>query len=398
MMKKLFACLLALSLLCGVCFAQEEEETVTISKEEYESLMKYQHLEEVLAVIDEQYLWEYDVDELLEGAAQGMIGALGDDYSYYYTAADVEDTEEAISGEYGGLGIEVFANANDLTITVRRVFYGSPAQECGMRANDKIIAINDEEVTAYDLDYAVSQMRGEVGGEVKLMILRDGEIFETTAVRAIVQTQIIDSEILENNIGYIRVHYFEGNLDQQFAEAVETFQQEGVEALVIDLRDNSGGFVELATAVANLFVDDGAILSSEDKYGRRLTYYAEEGGWEIPIAVLMNKYSASASEILAAALRDECGAILVGTQSFGKGIMQAVYTFPDGLSGMQTTSEYWYTPAGECIHGEGLTPDIAVELGEDSLDENYNIIREKDSQLNAAIEALLEKLTQENAA
>lgn len=384
--KRLLACLLALLMLAGSALA--EEETVTISKEEYDSLQKYAKLDEVLQVIDRNFLWEYDVDGLVEGAAQGMIGALGDDYSYYYTADDVADSEESISGEYGGLGVEVFANANDLTITIRRVFFGSPAQESGLRANDKILGVNGEEVTAYELNKAVSMMRGEVGGEVTLTILREGELFETTVTRAIVQTQIIDSEILPDGTGYIRIHYFEGNLDQQFHDAVADFQTQGVPALVIDLRDNQGGYVELANAVADEFVDDALVMSCEDKYGRKLSYYASKGGWKVPVAVLMNQYSASAAEILAAALHDSAGAVLVGTTSFGKGIMQAIFTFSDGQSGMQTTSDYWYTPSGECIHGVGLTPDVEVELAEDAIDENYNFVREKDNQLQAALDAL----------
>ena len=392
-MKKLLALVLALTMVSCCALAEK----VIVDKDEYESLQKYEKLEEILQVIDAAYLWDYDVDELLEGAAQGMIGALGDQYSYYYTAADVTDAEESYTGQYGGLGIEVFSNANDLTITIRRVFYGSPAQEGGLRPNDKIIAVNGEDLTAYDLNKAVSIMRGEVGGEVTLTILRESEVFDVTLTRAIVETQIIDSEVLDGNIGYIRVHYFEGNLDTQFQNTVEEFQKTGVKGLVIDLRDNGGGYVDLATTVADIFIDDDVIFSSKDKYGRKLAYYADPGAWDIPVVLILNKYSASASEILAGALRDSAGAELVGTVSFGKGIMQSVYTFSDGESGMQTTSEYWYTPGGECIHGEGLKPDVEVELPEDALDENFNIIREKDTQLQAAVAEIEKMLAGETA-
>lgn len=391
--KKMLAFLLAMLLTCGCALAADD--TVTIDKDEYERLQKYEKLEEILNVIDDAYLWEYDVNDLLEGAAQGMIGALGDEYSYYYTASDVADAEENYAGEYGGLGIEVFANANDTTITIRRVFYGSPAQEGGLRQNDKIIAVNGQETNAYDLNDAVSQMRGEVGGEVTLTILRENEVFDVTLARAIVETQIIDSEILEDNIGYIRIHYFEGNLDTQFAKTVEEFQAAGVQGLVIDLRDNGGGYVELATALAGTFIDDDVIFSCEDKYGRRITYYADPGAWDVPIVLIMNQYSASASEILAGALRDGAGAELVGTVSFGKGIMQSVYTFEDGQSGMQTTSDYWYTPGGVCVHGEGLEPDVEAELPEDALDENYNLIREKDAQFQTAVEEVKKMMAEE---
>lgn len=392
-MKKLLALALALTLVACCALAEK----VSVDKDEYASLRKYEKLEEILQVIDEAYLWDYDENALLEGAAQGMIGALGDQYSYYYTAADVTDAEESYTGQYGGLGIEVFSNANDLTITIRRVFYGSPAQEGGLRPNDKIIAVNGEDLTAYDLNKAVSIMRGEVGGEVTLTILRESEVFDVTLARAIVETQIIDSEVLDGNIGYIRVHYFEGNLDTQFQNTVEEFQKSGVKGLVIDLRDNGGGYVDLATAVADIFIDDDVIFSSKDKYGRKLAYYADPGAWDIPVVLILNKYSASASEILAGALRDSAGAELVGTVSFGKGIMQSVYTFSDGESGMQTTSEYWYTPGGECIHGEGLKPDVEVELPEDALDENFNIIREKDTQLQAAVAEIEKMLAGETA-
>ena len=277
------------------------------------------------------------------------------------------------------------------------MFYGSPAQEGGLRPNDKIIAVNGEDLTAYDLNKAVSIMRGEVGGEVTLTILRESEVFDVTLTRAIVETQIIDSEVLDGNIGYIRVHYFEGNLDTQFQNTVEEFQKTGVKGLVFDLRDNGGGYVDLATTVADIFIDDDVIFSSKDKYGRKLAYYADPGAWDIPVVLILNKYSASASEILAGALRDSAGAELVGTVSFGKGIMQSVYTFSDGESGMQTTSEYWYTPGGECIHGKGLKPDVEVELPEDALDENFNIIREKDTQLQAAVAEIEKMLAGETA-
>lgn len=391
---KRLAALCILLVMFQPVLALAQQETFTVTAEEYALLEKYQRLEEIQSIIDATYLWEYDEEALLEGAAQGMLGALGDDYTFYYTSDEMESETETLSGQYGGLGIEVFGNLNDLTITIRRVFYGSPAQQGGIRPGDKIIRLNDEDMTAYDLSKAVSIMRGEVGGEVKVTILRDTETFEVTLYRAIIETEILDYDILDDNIGYLRIHYFEGNALAQFEAAMEHFVEQGVQGLVIDLRDNPGGLVNLAVDLADVFLDDVMVMSTEDKYGRRISIYADEGAWEIPVAVLINGYSASAAEILAGALSENGVATLVGTKSFGKGIMQSVYTFsPDG-AGMQLTTDYWLTPDGNNIHEVGIEPDIEVELAEDAIDENYAIIREKDNQLEAAVEALLTKAGQ----
>lgn len=391
---KRLAALCILLVMFQPVLALAQQETFTVTAEEYALLEKYQRLEEIQSIIDATYLWEYDAEALLEGAAQGMLGALGDDYTFYYTSDEMESETETLSGQYGGLGIEVFGNLNDLTITIRRVFYGSPAQQGGIRPGDKIIRLNDEDMTAYDLSKAVSIMRGEVGGEVKVTILRDTETFEVTLYRAIIETEILDYDILDDNIGYLRIHYFEGNALAQFEAAMEHFVEQGVQGLVIDLRDNPGGLVNLAVDLADVFLDDVMVMSTEDKYGRRISIYADEGAWEIPVAVLINGYSASAAEILAGALSENGVATLVGTKSFGKGIMQSVYTFsPDG-AGMQLTTDYWLTPDGNNIHEVGIEPDIEVELAEDAIDENYAIIREKDNQLEAAVEALLTKAGQ----
>ncbi len=393
--KRWTALAVALMLLLPGIFAIAEGGTVTVTAEEYALLEKYKRLEEIMHVIDANYLWEHDADKMLEGAAQGMLGALSDDYTYYYTPDKMDQETEAITGEYGGLGIEVFANMKDQLITIRRVFYNSPAQHAGLRMNDKIIQVNGEDMTAFDLNQAVSIMRGEVGGEVELTILRDTEAITVTCKRAIIQTEILSYEIHDDNIGYIRVYYFEGKLTDQFKSVMEMFGQQGVKGLVLDMRDNPGGFVNLAVDLADIFLGEVPIMGTEDKYGRKLTTYGKAGAWDIPTAILINGYTASAAEIVSAALQENGVAKLVGTTSFGKGIMQLVYPFSDGDgAGMQLTSDYWLTPKGNKIHEKGLEPDVTVEMPEDALDNNFNIIREKDAQLQAAIELLKETAAQ----
>lgn len=389
-----FAALLLACLLL-VPAALAEGSAVTISEEDYELLQKYKRLEEILSIIDDIYLWEYDKDALMTGAAQGILAALGDDYAYYYSTDEMEVETENITGEYVGIGIEVFGNLTDNTITIRRVFHGGPAQQAGLRMNDKILQINGEDVTAYDLNHAVSIMRGKEGEELELTMLRDTEVFVVTCERAKVETETISYEMLEEDIGYVRLHYFEGHATEQFQKMMEEFQAAGAKGLIIDLRDNPGGLLNLAIDIASFFLDDVVVMHQEDKFGRRISHYANEGAWEIPVVVLINGYSASASEIVAAALHDNGVAKLVGTKTFGKGIMQQMHTFRSDGAGMQITSEYWLTPNGDIIHGEGIAPDVEVEQEEDVYDENYNRIREKDTQLQKGVEVLKEEIAGE---
>lgn len=393
-MKKLtrgLALLLACFFLASGAFSEGQ---VTVSEEEYALLQKYKRLEDIMTVIDERFLFEYDKDALMEGAALGMLASLGDNYSFYYTAAAMESEEEAFTGEYGGLGIEVFSNPNDMTITIRRVFYGGPAQQAGVRDGDKIIAVNGEEMTAFDVNRAVSIMRGEIGEKVTLTILREGEpeLLEIECERAIVQTEIITSELLDGGIGYLRFHYFEGNATNQFMAVKKEFEEKGVKGVILDLRDNPGGFIDLAIDIAGVFLDDALVTTTEDRYGRTVDIYTDKGRWDIPLVVLINGYSASSSEILAAALHDHGVAKLVGEKSFGKGIVQSVYPFQDDRTGMQLTTDYWLTPNGEKIHEIGIEPDVVVELAEDAVDDNFMLIKEKDNQLQAAVALLQEEI------
>lgn len=403
--KRMLPMLLALLMIAGTAGAlglfsgRQAGDMIQVTPEEYALIEKYQALDEILSVVDRTFLWDYDVSEMMEGAAQGMLGALDDDYTFYYTPDEMEKETEALLGEYGGLGIEVFANAKDNTITIKRVFYGGPAQKAGLRPTDKIIRVEGEEVDALDINYAVSKMRGEIGGEVEVTILREQEIFDVKMVREMVQTQIINYEILDGGIGYVRVHYFEGRLMEQFEQAAEEMKAQGVAGLIIDLRENPGGLMDLALDFADFFlVEDQIILRTEDKYNRQRSLYAEGDGWDIPVVVVQDQYSASASEIVAVALQENDRAQVVGMQSFGKGIMQSMISIGNKGAGMQVTTDYWLSPKGNNLHEVGVTPDLEVELAEDAIDDNYQFVFEKDNQLQAAIELLEETIQQRQPA
>ncbi len=394
-MKKCVRILIVL--ICFSLTAGAAAADVVVSDEDYAIFEKFMKLAKIEWILDNSYLWEYDEEALVQGAVNGMLGALDDVYTFYYDAAGVQGIEEDVQGTYGGLGFEVFSNYTDNTLTIRRVFFGAPAQQAGIKPEDKIFAVNGVEMTAPDINEAVSMMRGAPGEEVMLTIRRGEELFDVTCVRAVVENETISYHMIDDRIGYVRIYYFEGNLDKQFAAAIETLKEQGMQALVIDLRDNTGGFTNLAEAVADEFLQrDDVIYSSEDKYGRKISRYATGKGYAIPIAVLINEYTASASEIVTCALTENDMAFTVGVTSFGKGIMQEVYMLDD-TSAMQLTSHYWLTPTGKCIHGEGIEPDYPVELNEEAIDEMYDFIPEKDNQLKAAIEQLQSRLLEEAA-
>ncbi len=389
---RLLSVLICLLLTVGTASAD-----VVVSDADYEIFEKFMKLAKIEWILDNSYLWEYDEDALLEGAVNGMLGALDDVYTFYYDAAGVQGIEEDVQGTYGGLGFEVFSNYTDNTLTIRRVFFGAPAQQAGIKPEDKIFAVNGVEMTAADISEAVSMMRGVPGEEVTLTIRRGEEFFDVTCIRAIVENETISYHMIDESIGYVRIYYFEGNLDKQFSAAIEELRKQGMQALVIDLRDNTGGFTNLAEAVADEFLQrDDVIYSSEDKYGRKVSRYAKGKGYDIPIAVLINEFTASASEIVTCALTENDLAFTVGVKSFGKGIMQEVYML-DETSAMQLTSHYWLTPTGNCIHGEGIAPDYPVELNEDAIDEMYDYIPEKDNQLQTAVEQLRNMLAEKAA-
>ena len=348
-------------------------------------------LTEIEALVQKYYLNEIDTEKVENYLYKGMIAGLDDAYAAYYTEEEYKSMIDSTNGSYFGIGVEMSQNMTTGIITITRVFEGSPAEEVGLLPGDLIYKVQDTEVTGEDLTKVVSMVKGAEGTTVPISVAREGESDYLTfdVERRTIEIATVEHRMLDGNIGYIRVHYFEGNLDTQFQNTVEEFQKTGVKGLVIDLRDNGGGYVDLATAVADIFIDDDVIFSSKDKYGRKLAYYADPGAWDIPVVLILNKYSASASEILAGAIRDNHAGLLVGTKTFGKGVVQSSLEFADG-SGMKVTTARYYTPSGECIHEIGIEPDVEVELDEDAVTRYgiNNLPHDHDAQLQKAIELL----------
>ena len=360
-----------------------------VSSEAYEMIERYSKLETVRSALVENYYEEVDEDTLMTGAIRGLMAALEDPYTYYYSPDEWERHGEEAQGAYHGLGLLVQNNAEGY-IEIIRVYEGSPAEDAGVCAGDLIVSVDGTEVSgesAQTLNEAVLYMKGEDGTEVALTVLRDGEALTLRVKRGSVNVSNVRACMLEGEIGYVNIYQFMGDDVDAFSEALESLQRDGARALVIDLRNNPGGLLDDVVEIADLLRPEGLIVYTQDRAGSRQDYYSDDAYCDLPLAVLINDMSASASEILAAAVQDHGRGVLVGTRSYGKGVVQTVVGFEEDGSGMQYTSSCYYTPNGSNIHGTGVVPDIVVEADEDdAISQGPDIAR--DAQLRAAVEAL----------
>lgn len=381
-------------------FMRSEADTVTISKEEYDSLRRYEKLEVLLELVEMYYYKEEDVDEeaMLENAAVGLMAGIGDIYTQYYTPEKMAELVEETEGEYAGIGCQLLADPTDALITVTRVFKGSPAEKAGMRSGDKIVYVDDVYYTAYEMNEAVDVMRGEPGGTVKVTVMRGLDTVDFEIVREVVNINYVEYDILDGNIGYVMVYDFLGNAYEVFAEAIAAFEDAQVSGMIIDLRDNGGGLVNVCVDMADLILSEGVVVSMRDKYDVVEEYKIDDQYFDVPMVVLVNSYSASASEILAGAIRDRGAGKLVGTKTFGKGIVQSELVFQDG-SGVHITTAYYFTPNGECIHEIGFEPDVQVELDEEAVTMYglNNLPHDEDAQLQKALEVLKKEIAAKSA-
>ncbi len=377
-------------------FFNKEEETVTISKEEFELYQKFSKLELLLQIVNAYYYEDADLEKMLDGAAAGLMSGIGDVYSCYYNKEQMDAIKEESTGVYAGVGCQLLADPETMLITVTRVFKGSPAEEAGIRTGDKIVYVNDEYYSAREMDDAVSVMRGQVGETVKITVLRGIETIDFNVVRREVNINYVEYEILPENIGYIILYDFYGDASKGFKEALEKFTEAGVKGVILDLRNNGGGIVDIAVEIADLILPEGVVVSTRDKEGTEEKMTIDDEYYEFPLAVLVNEYSASASEILAGAVRDYHAGILVGTKTFGKGVIQVELQFTDG-TGMKVTMAKYYTPSGECIHEVGIEPDVDLELNKDAVTKyGYNNLpHDQDNQLQTAVRILTGESTLE---
>lgn len=345
-------------------------------------------LKRIRAVIDSMYLRADEVEEaaLTEGMYKGYVDALEDPYSVYYTEEEAEELMQGISGEYSGIGAALLKNEETQTVTITNVYEDSPAEQAGLKEGDILYQIDDHEITDEDLNQVVTWIKGEEGTDVRLHVIRDGEELELTAVRRMIEIRTVESEMKDSQIGYIRVTEFNKPTYEQFKDAISELDGQGMKGLVIDLRSNPGGNLDTVLDMLRLILPKGTIVSTEEREGKGEEYTCDgKQEFNRPLAVLVNGYSASASEIFSGAVQDYKKGKIVGTTTFGKGVVQEVIGLLDGSFIKITTSEY-FLPSGRSINEEGITPDVEVEYEPDEENE------EADNQLDKALEVIREEL------
>lgn len=346
-------------------FSGKKQDTVTISMEEYQRMQRYEKMDTILQYIEQWYFEEPDVDALIENATRGLLYGLEDPYSFYYNEQEWTDLWADDEGEYAGIGLYLLGNYLDYSVTVTRVFDNTPAKEAGVRKGDLLVRVEDIEVNAYTMQNAVNVMRGNVGEEVEIEVLRDGEYLTFRIPRAIIHVNRIDSMMLEDQVGYIALYEFAGESQQEFTDALKKLKDQGAGSLIVDLRDNGGGWVDAAVSIADLFLDEGILMYSQDRYENREDYETKDGKDDIPLVFLVNENSASSSEILSGGLQDLGRATLVGAKTFGKGIIQTVIGLDDNKDGFQMTFAQYYLPSGTAVHKIGIIPDVESLMPEE---------------------------------
>lgn len=353
--------------------------------------------EQKLNLIDQTlkdfYFDDIDDSKVLDNIYKAYVNAYGDKYTVYYTADEYAKIQESSNGAYYGIGVVVRKN-DDGTILVVEPYDGAPGKEAGMRKNDVIVTVNGESVADQDLNSVVAKIKGDEGTTVNIGIRRDGsdDITALTVTRRKVEIKTVAYEMLDDSVGLITISEFDKVTAQQFKEAYAQLETLGMKGLVIDIRSNPGGLLNVVVDMLDEILPDGLIVYTEDKYGNRQEYNGSNPDViDVPLAVLVNGESASASEIFAGAVQDYGAGTIIGTQTFGKGIVQTIRRMSDGSAIKYTMAKY-FTPKGQDIHGHGVTPDIVEELSDE-----FNNLTEydasKDNQLQKAIEVIKGDIT-----
>lgn len=400
-MKKLGKFILVLALGAGLGFAgfiiglNQNIQTDKLTSKGEEHLEKMEMLENL---IDKNFLFDYKEDDLYEGSFKGMFANLKDPYTQYFTKDEFKKLMETLDGRYKGIGVLVQASKEGY-IKVVQVFDDSPAKEAGLKAGDYIVKVEGKEFSAEQMEEAVALMKGDKDTTVNITIKRvseakpDGEDIDLKVDRRDVKVDTIDESIREvegKKIGYIHIKSFDDVTGEDFEKSYKKLKDAGIDGLVMDLRNNPGGSLDVCLEIADKFLDKGVIVTTEDKNGNVITEESDQEADKIPMTVLVNENSASASEILSGALKDRKRAKIIGKKTFGKGIVQKLFPLNDGSGAKITISEY-HTPSGAKINKVGVEPDIEVESEDKDLEikeENF----EKDSQYQKALEELLKEM------
>jgi carboxyl-terminal processing protease len=374
-------------------FALKNYDKVIITDDkyiEYETMKdKYNKIEYIEGFVDENFLYDIEEGELYEGALKGMLNVLEDPYSEYMTVDEFNDLIEQTSGEYSGIGVYVSVTEDNRIIIVAPI-EDTPADQAGLKTGDYISRVNGVEYAGDELSGAIDVMKGKSGTDVDITITREDKEgvesdFDVTITRDNIKIKTIKYDMLEDDIGYIRITTFDQQTDADFKEALNDLESQGITGLVVDLRYNPGGLITSVAEVADELLGETIITYTQTKYGEREYYYSDKDKIDVPLVLLINEGSASASEILSGAVKDTESGVLIGTKTFGKGIVQRIIPLADGAGLKLTVSEY-FTPNDINIHGVGIEPDVYLEMDDDVLYGPEYI--DEDIQLQRAVEII----------
>lgn len=365
-------------------------ERVVVSRADYENLKDVEKLLGLKEYIKKNYVEGAKDDSLMDGAMKGVFEALEDPYSIYMTASEFKSMNESTSGNFGGIGV-IVTKSEEGYITVVAPVEDTPGEKAGIKTKDRIVKVDDKDLVGMELDKAVDMIKGKPGTKVTLTISRDNipqpMIFEIT--REMINQKAVKSEVKESNIGYIRINSFDSDADKDFRKELESLKAKKITGLILDLRQNPGGYVNSCLEIADEILGEGMVVYTEDINKNRQVYNSKAGGLEVPLVILVDEGSASASEILAGAVKDRKAGLLIGVKTFGKGLVQSVESLKDG-SGFKLTTQKYYTPSGISINKVGIEPNIevkAMEIKEGQREEDI-----KDLQLERAIEEILKQI------
>jgi carboxyl-terminal processing protease len=339
----------------------------------------------VVGLLKAESLYEPHTDKMVEGATAGIVSSLKDPYSKYLNKSQWEELELQLNAEFGGIGVYV-VELEDGRLGIVSPIKGTPAEKAGLKNGDIITRINDQSAIHMSQDDAVHLMRGEPGTQLDMAVLRpaDGKEYDLKIIREIINVPSVEDKVIGDAvpIGYIKLNQFHSRSAQEMADSVNRLNQKNIKGIILDLRDNGGGDFDASIAIANIFLDDKEVVSVKDARGTKTVHRAEAGSIKLPMVVLVNGNSASASEILAGALKDNKRAVLVGEKTFGKGLVQTVFPLRDG-SALKLTTQKYFTPDGTDINKIGITPDYVVKNSENE---------GRDLQLDRALEIIKEQI------
>jgi carboxyl-terminal processing protease len=356
----------------------------------YNGVLNFRKLFEVKDAINKYYYGDIDENALVEGAVKGMTSSLNDPYTVFMNKKEYEDFNTQTEGSYVGLGLQV--GVKEDKITVIAPFENSPAKKAGIITGDVIEKVNGKDVTGKELELAVSMMKGKEGEDVTVTIFRQTKgSFDLTMKRAKIDLVTVTGEMLDNNIGHIQISMFDEHTGDNFNKKLKELKDKGMKGLVLDLRSNPGGLLDTCIDVTSNFVEkDRVIVSTKDKQGNEKAYKSKGGiAIGMPLVVLTNEGTASASEIFSGAVKDYKSGTLIGTTTFGKGVVQTMLPYKDG-SALKVTISKYFTPNGEDIHKKGIKPDVEVTYPQELLEKPYN--RETDPQFGKALEIIKGKI------